>query len=74
MKRKLNVGSPTIDEHSKEVVDYMIDSEYKRVRLSMKKPHSRMLKIDCFAQPASAGTGNILDSVYCCGKVIGTVE
>ena len=51
-----------LDEHGKEVVDYLIDSEYKRVRLSMKKPKSRMLKIDWYALPASAGTGNILDS------------
>ena len=51
-----------LDEHGKEVVDYLIDSEYKRVRLSMKKPKSRMLKIDWYALPASAGTGNFLDS------------
>ena len=51
-----------LDEHGKEVVDYLIDSEYKRVRLSMKKPKTRMLKIDWYALPASAGTGNILDS------------
>ena len=51
-----------LDEHGKEVVDYLIDSEYQRVRLSMKKPKPRMLKIDWFTLPASAGTGNILDS------------
>ena len=51
-----------LDEHGKEIVDYLIDSEYKRVRLSMKKPKPRMLKIDWFTLPASAGTGNILDS------------
>jgi SOS-response transcriptional repressor LexA len=51
-----------LDEHGKEVVDYLIDSEYKRVRHSMKKPKPRMLKIDWFTLPASAGTGNILDS------------
>ena len=51
-----------LDEHGKEVVDYLIDSEYKRVRLSMKKPKPRMLKIDWYTLPASAGTGNILDS------------
>ena len=51
-----------LDEHGKEVVDYLIDSEYKRVRLSMKKPKPRMLKIDWYTFPASAGTGNILDS------------
>ena len=51
-----------LDEHGKEVVDYLIDSEYKRVRLSMKKPKPRMLKVDFYNYPASAGTGNILDS------------
>ena len=51
-----------LDEHGKEVVDYMIDSEYKRVTALTRKPKPRMLKIDWFAQPASAGTGNILDS------------
>lgn len=51
-----------LDEHGKEVVDYLIDSEYKRVKLSRKKPKPRMYKIDWFTLPASAGTGNILDS------------
>ena len=51
-----------LDEHGKEVVDYMIDSEYKRVTALTKKPKPRMLKIDWYTLPASAGTGNILDS------------
>ena len=51
-----------LDEHGKEVVDYMIDSEYKRVRLSMKKPKPRMLKVDFYNYPASAGTGNFLEN------------
>ncbi len=51
-----------LDEHGKEIVDYLIDSEYKRVTALTRKPKPRMLKIDWFAQPASAGTGNILDS------------
>ena len=51
-----------LDEHGKEVVDYMIDSEYKRVTALTRKPKPRMYKIDWFALPASAGTGNILDS------------
>ena len=51
-----------LDEHGKEVVDYMIDSEYKRVTALTRKPKPRMLKIDWYALPASAGTGNILDS------------
>ena len=51
-----------LDEHGKEVVDYLIDSEYKRVRLSMKKPKPHMYKIDWLTLPASAGTDNILDS------------
>ena len=51
-----------LDEHGKEVVDYLIDSEYKRVMVAAKKPKPRMYKIDWFTLPASAGTGNILDS------------
>ena len=51
-----------LDEHGKEVVDYMIDSEYKRVRLAMKKPKPRMLKVDFYNYPASAGTGNFLEN------------
>ena len=51
-----------LDEHGKEVVDYLIDSEYKRVTVLTRKPKPRMLKIDWFTLPASAGTGNILDS------------
>ena len=51
-----------LDEHGKGVVDYMIDSEYKRVVALVKKPKPRMYKIDWFTLPASAGTGNILDS------------
>ncbi len=51
-----------LDEHGKEVVDYMIDSEYKRVTALMRKPKPRMLKIDFYNYPASAGTGNFLES------------
>ena len=51
-----------LDEHGKEVVDYLIDSEYKRVTTLTRKPKTRMYKIDWFTLPASAGTGNILDS------------
>lgn len=51
-----------LDEHGKDVVDYLIDSEYKRVTALTRKPKPRMLKIDWFTLPASAGTGNILDS------------
>ena len=51
-----------LDEHGKEVVDYLIDSEYKRVTALTRKPKPRMLKIDWYAQPASAGTGTFLDS------------
>jgi transcriptional regulator with XRE-family HTH domain len=35
-----------LDEHGKEVVDYLIDSEDKRVTVLTRKPKSRMLKID----------------------------
>lgn len=51
-----------LDEHGKDVVDFIIDSEYNRVSMLTKKPKPRMLKIDWYTLPASAGTGNILDS------------
>ena len=52
-----------LDEHAKEVVDYLIDSEYKRVTALTRKPKPRMLTVDWFStMPASAGTGNFLDS------------
>ena len=51
-----------LDEHGKEIVDYLIDSEYKRVRLAIKKSKTRMLKVDFYNYPASAGTGNFLDN------------
>ena len=53
-----------LDEHGKEVVDYLIDSEYKRVATLLRKPKPRMLKIDYYTLPASAGTGNFLDSEF----------
>ena len=52
----------TLDEHGKEVVDYLIDSEYKRVAVLTEKPKSCMMKIDFYTLPASAGTGSFLDS------------
>ena len=51
-----------LDEHGKEIVDYLIDREYKRVRLAIKKSKTRMLKVDFYNYPASAGTGNFLDN------------
>ena len=46
-----------LDEHGKEIVDYLIDSEYKRVATLTRKPKSRMLKINYYTLPDSAGTG-----------------
>jgi SOS-response transcriptional repressor LexA len=40
----------------------LVNSEYKRVTVLTRKPKPRMYKIDWFTLPASAGTGNILDS------------
>ena len=53
-----------LDEHGKEVVDYLIEVEHKRIAVADKKPKLRMLKIDYYALPASAGTGNFLDSEF----------
>ncbi len=51
-----------LDEHGKEIVDYLIDSEYRRVSATGRKAKCRMLRMDYYTLPASAGTGNILDS------------
>lgn len=53
-----------LDEHGKEIVDYLIEVEHKRIAVAEKKPKLRMLKIDYYALPASAGTGNFLDSEF----------
>ena len=53
-----------LDEHGKEVVDYLIEVEHKRIAVAEKKPKLRMLKIDYYILPASAGTGNFLDSEF----------
>ena len=52
----------TLDEHGKEVVDYLIDSEYKRIALRSRKHKARLLTVDYYNYPASAGTGNFLDT------------
>ncbi len=51
-----------LDEHGKAVVDYLIESEYKRVAAVTRKPKARLLTIDFYNYPASAGTGNFLDT------------
>lgn len=52
-----------LDEHGKEIVDYLIDSEYKRMIVHIRKPKTRMVKINWFStMPASAGTGNNLNN------------
>ena len=53
-----------LDEHGKEIVDYLIEVEHKRIAVAEKKPKLRMLKIDYYALPASAGTGNFLDGEF----------
>lgn len=53
-----------LDEHGKEIVDYLIEVEHKRIAVTEKKPKLRMLKIDYYALPASAGTANFLDREF----------
>ena len=52
-----------LDEHGKEIVDVLIDCEYKRVT-APKKPKLRMLQLPYYPLTASAGTGNFLDSEF----------
>jgi SOS-response transcriptional repressor LexA len=51
-----------LDEHGRDVVDYLLESEYQRVTTIAKNPKVRMLKIDYYNYPASAGTGSFLET------------
>ena len=51
-----------LDEHGRELVDYVIDSEYKRMTTIAKNPKVHMLKIDYYNYPVSAGTGSFLET------------
>ena len=55
--RKIRV----LDEHGLEMVDFVVDKEYARVTAKAKKK-ARILKVDWYSVPASAGTGTFLDS------------
>ena len=50
-----------LDEHGREMVDFVVNKEYERVTANTKKK-ARMLKIDFYNDPASAGTGGFLDN------------
>ena len=51
-----------LDSYGKEAVDSVLNVEYDRaISIMPKKPRARMLKIDFYNYPASAGTGNFLD-------------
>jgi len=51
-----------LDERGKNVVDNVLNTEYEIVCSSIKKKKARILKLDYFTMPASAGTGIFLDS------------
>lgn len=52
-----------IDEFGKKAVNSVLDAEYERVLVSQpRKPRLRKLGIDFYDFPASAGTGNFLES------------
>ena len=55
--RKIRV----LDEHGLEMVDFVVNKEYARVTANARKK-ARILKVDWYAVPASAGTGTFLDS------------
>ena len=52
-----------LDQHGKEMVDFVLDSEYERVLAPRKqKAKPRLIKLDWYRVPVSAGTGTFLDS------------
>ena len=50
-----------LDEHGLEMVDFVVNKEYARVTARAKKK-ARILKVDWYNIPASAGTGSFLDN------------
>ena len=50
-----------LDEHGLEMVDFVVNKEYSRVTANAKKK-ARILKVDWYSVPASAGTGTFLDN------------
>lgn len=55
--RKIRV----LDEHGLEMVDFVVNKEYARVTAKARKK-ARILKVDWYGMPASAGTGTFLDN------------
>lgn len=53
-----------LDEHGKTVVEYLIDTEYKRISTITCKHKVNMLRLDYYTIPVSAGTGNFLNEEY----------
>ena len=52
-----------IDEFGKQAVDSILNIEYERAYVTRpKKPKSRLLKLDFYNYPASAGTGSFLEN------------
>ena len=51
-----------LDERGKQVVDNVMNTEYEIICNSLRKKKARILKLDYFNIPASAGTGIFLDS------------
>lgn len=52
-----------LDEHGRLVVDYLIDEEYARVLAnSRKKNRPRLMYIDSYSYPVSAGVGSFVET------------
>ena len=52
----------SLDERGKKVVDTVLDTEYEISCEAQNKKKKRMIKLDYYTMPASAGTGIFLDS------------
>jgi phage repressor protein C with HTH and peptisase S24 domain len=52
-----------LDDYGRQAVDAILAIEYERAfSVQPKKSRARLLKIDYYSTPASAGTGNFLES------------
>lgn len=54
----------SLDDHGQEIVDLILNNEYDRMESarSRKKSHPRLLRLPCYLEPVSAGTGSFLDT------------
>lgn len=52
----------TLDDRGKHVVDTVLNTEYELISSAVKRKKARVIRLDYYTMPVSAGTGYFLDS------------